>query len=181
MDKEKTSKEGTDGEEGEEGKILLVLPYIQGLSEKITKTCRRFNIQTAFTSCLTQRNLLCRVKGKPPPEAMAGIVYSVPCSGRIYIGETGRCLSVRIQEHKRAVRILDTRNALATHIAEFLDHSIEWEKSSIKEHESNWYRRKVKEGIWIKMTENNLNTDCGFTINATPCFTERVMERCLEP
>ena len=169
MDKEKTSKEGTEGEEEEEeGKKLLVLPYIQGLSEKITKTCRRFNIKTAFTSRPTLRNLLCHVKGKPPPEARLGIVYGVPCNcGRTYIGETGRCLSVRIQEHKRAVRILDTRNTLATHIAEFPDHSIEWEKSSIKEYESNWYRRKVKEGIWIKMTENNLNTDRRLTINAT--------------
>ena len=134
--KEKTSKEGTEGEEEEEGKKLLVLLYniIQGLSEKITKTCRQFNIKTAFTSRPTLRNLLCRVKGKPPPEARLGIVYGVPCNcGRTYIGETGRCLSVRIQEHKRAVRILDTRNTLATHIAEFPDHSIEWKKSSIKE------------------------------------------------
>ena len=101
--KEKTSKEGTEGEEEEEGKKLLVLPYIQGLSEKITKTCHRFNVKTAFMSRPTLRNLLCRVKGKPPPEARLGIVYSVPCNcGRIYIGETGRCLSVRIQEHKRA-------------------------------------------------------------------------------
>ena len=53
----------------------------------------------------------------------------------------------RTQESSKT---LDTRNTLATHI---IEHCIEWEKSSIKEYESNWYRRKVKEGIWIKMTE----------------------------
>ena len=73
------------------------------------------------------------VKGKPTPEARLSIVYC-DC-GRMYIGETGRCLSVRIQEHKRAVNTLDTRNALATRITEYPDHCIEWEKNTIKEFE----------------------------------------------
>ena len=45
---------------------------------------------------------------------------------------------------------------------EFPDHSIELEKSHIKEYESNWYRRK---GIRIKTMENNLNTDRGLIVN----------------
>ena len=47
-----------------EGKeLLLVLPYIQGLSEKIARACRQLNVRTAFTSRPTLRNLLVDVKG----------------------------------------------------------------------------------------------------------------------
>ena len=74
------------------------------------------------------------------------VAVGIPCNcGRIYIGKIGVYLSVRIQEHKRAVRTLDTRNALATHIMEHPDYCVE--------------------GISIKMTKNNLNTDRGLTIN----------------
>ena len=44
-----------------------------------------------------------------------------------YIRETGRCLSVRISEHKRAVQQLDKRYALA---ADHMDHQILWEEST---------------------------------------------------
>ena len=65
------------------------------------------------------RNLLYQVKGKTLPEDRLGIVYGTPCN----------CLSVRSPE--RAVRLLDMRNALATHIFEHPDHEIEWKNSNM--------------------------------------------------
>ena len=95
-------------------------------------------------------------------------LLSIPCNcGRVYIGETGRCLSIRISEHKRAVQHLDKSNALAVHIIEHMDHQIQWEESTIIEFESNWYTRRLKEAIWIKRTANTLNTDPGLHINVT--------------
>ena len=157
-------------EEEQEGKneLLLVLPYIQGLSEKITRTCTKFDVKTAFMAHPTLRNLLVQVKGKTPSTSRLGNVYCIPCNcGLVYIGETGRCLSVRISEHKRAVQHLDKSNALAVHITEHMDHQILWEESTIKEFETNWYRRRIKEAIWIKQTTNALNTDPGIHINIT--------------
>ena len=78
------------------------------------------------------------MKDKPPPKERLGIVYGIPCNcGRLYIGETGRCLSIRLREYQRAVKLLDTKNALATHIMEYPDHSIEWEKATVKDYEAN--------------------------------------------
>ena len=50
-------------EESVEKKKTLVLPYVKGLSEKITKVhvCRSFDIWTAFSSKPTLRNILTRV------------------------------------------------------------------------------------------------------------------------
>ena len=164
MNREPRNKEKNKEDEGK-NELLLILPYIQGLSEKITRMCTHFNIKTAFTARPTLRNLLVQVKEKPPPTSRLGVVYCIPCNcGRTYIGETGRCLSVRISEHKRAVQQLDRRNALAVHMADHMDHQILWEESTIK---TNWYRRKIKEAIWIRQTANALNTDSGLSLNVT--------------
>ena len=107
------------------------------------------------------------VKGKPPSTSRLGVIYCIPCKcGRVYIGETGRSLSVRISEHKRAVQQLDKKNAIAVHMAEHMNHQILWQDSTIKEYEPNWYTR-IKEGIWIKQTANALNTDSGLSLNTT--------------
>ena len=167
MNREPRNKEKNKEDEGK-NELLLILPYIQGLSEKITRTCTHFNIKTAFTARPTLRNLLVQVKGKPPPTSRLGVVYCIPCNcGRTYIGETGRSLSVRISEHKRAVQQLDRKNALAVHMTDHMDHQILWEESIIKEYETNWYRRKIKEAIWIRQTANALNTDSGLSLNVT--------------
>ena len=50
-----------------------------------------------------------------------GVVYKIPCSGvcnKSYIGETGRGLIKRINEHKRDVRNHNRSNAIVLHIEE---------------------------------------------------------------
>ena len=52
-------------------------------------------------------------------------------------------------------------------MADHMDHQILWEESTIKEYETNWYRRKIKEAIWIRQMANALNTDSGLSLNVT--------------
>ena len=129
----------------DEGKhvLLLVLPCIQGLSEKVSKTCHKINIKTALAACPTLRNLLVKVKDQPLDWALshAAMVH-------VYIGERGRCLDVIIIEHKRAVFHLDQKKAIVVHVAQCMDHKILMEKSTIKQFETNWLRR-IKEAIWV--------------------------------
>ena len=153
----------------------LVLPYIQGLSERITKVCQKVNIRTAFKSQTTLRNTLTHVKGILPPEERRGVIYSIPCEcGAVYIGETCRTIKQRLEEHKRAVRIGDPSNAIALHTNSNL-HSIQWGESKVIEQELNWKRRRVKEAIHINVTPNTMNTDLGLLINPTWHTSLKVM------
>ena len=97
--------------------------------------------------------------------------------------ETGRNLATTIDEHKRAVLHLDPKNALAAHIMQNMDHSMQWQNSTIKDYDSNWYRRCVKESIWIRLTNNTINTDPGLSINKTwiamlPNGSKTAMKEC---
>ena len=44
-------KQCDEEQDESEDQKLLVLPYLQGLSEKITRICSKLNIRTAFKSC----------------------------------------------------------------------------------------------------------------------------------
>ena len=79
----------------------VCLPYVKGLAERILKICSPYDTRTVFTSGSTLRRYI-----KPPTEfnMIKNCVYSIPCScGKIYKGETGRTLKVRLEEHRKAV------------------------------------------------------------------------------
>ena len=68
----------------------LILPYVQGLSERIERLVRPLNIVTISTTQTTIRKKVMKVKGKPNKEEISGVVYRIPCEcGAAYIGETG--------------------------------------------------------------------------------------------
>ena len=148
-------------------KKTLVLPYIPGLSEKISNSCKHLNVRITFSSSNTLRSSLSRVKSVVPPLDRTGVIYSIPCScGRPYIGETGRSLQVRITEHKRAVRIGDPKNAISIH-ANSTGHAIDWNNSEVLSYEKSLSRRKFKEAAIIHRTANNINTVSGSFIHPT--------------
>ena len=89
------------------------------------------------------------MKVKTPRNSLdhKGVVYSIPC-------ETGRTLTERMSEHKRAVKNGDSNNALAVHVKQS-GHNIQWEEANILIREGHWTKRKIKEGIAIKEKKNN--------------------------
>ena len=158
----------THGEQPtKEDKKTLVLPYIPGLSENISTSCKKLDVRIAFSSKRTLRTSLSHLKIPTPPMEKVGVVYSIPCEcRRTYIGETGRSLKTRLLEHKRAIKIGDPRNAISVHVHE-TRHRILWDNSIILLTEENLQRRKLRESILIRTTPNCLNTDPGIYINPT--------------
>ena len=124
------------------------LPYVKGLAERIKKICSPYDIRTEFTSGSTLRGYLFRVK--PPTEfnMTKNCVYSIPCScGKIYKGETGRPLKVRLEEHRKAiVREEIEKSGMADHIwKENWNHLPLWDKVEIIDRAEHWRIRRLKE------------------------------------
>ena len=94
----------------------VYLPYVKGLAERVKKICCPYDMRTVFTNGSTFRRYLFRVK--PPTEFNMNCVCSIPCScGKIYKGETGRPLKVRLEEHRKAVvRGEIEKSGMADHI-----------------------------------------------------------------
>ena len=91
---------------------MAYLPYVAGVSERIRKVCRDFNIRTMFKSGPTLRSILTKVKDPLLTTKQSNVVYEVPCiCGEVYIGETKRRLETHLKEHKDAAVTL-ARDAL---------------------------------------------------------------------
>ena len=82
----------------------------------------------------------------------------------MYIGETGKTLTERLAEHRRAVRRMDNNNSLAVHVQR-TTHRITWDKAEVIEQENNKIRRKIKEALRIQNTDQCLNMDQGMQID----------------
>ncbi len=81
--KELPSRDHTDTEQ-EKG-LILTIPYVAGLSERIQRVCRDFDIKTTFKLGKTLRSHLTEVKDTMPIATVPSIVYSIPCSCGKYI------------------------------------------------------------------------------------------------
>ena len=109
----------------------------------------------------TLRRLLVQPKDKVELEEQGELVYQIPCKncGAEYIGETGRLLKTRLEEHRKDVdntkkdkytrsgkkRLMSTINksALTDH-ATTENHIIDWEGVNIVDKEPNRRIRHIK-------------------------------------
>ena len=131
---------------------MVVLPYIQGVTERITRILAP-HAKVANKPGKNLRNMLVRPKNQREKTSNAGLVYQYECEcKKVYIGESGRSLKTRESEHKRAIRNGDENHSgISKHVLE-TGHSIMWEKVKILAYEANWRKRKIKEGIFIAKT-----------------------------
>ena len=104
------------------------IPYIRGISETIARILQPYNICVAHKPITTLRQLLTNVKDKDKPEDRQGAVYKIKCCDcqASYIGETGRNLSTRLTEHKRATKNGDINNHIAEHHLK-MKHQTDWD------------------------------------------------------
>jgi predicted GIY-YIG superfamily endonuclease len=89
----------------------VTIPYIQGQSEKFTRTGNMFNIETIFKTRNTIGSILRKLKPKKDLMDKPQCVYRIPCEcSRKYTGETSRQLSMRLKEHKYNFRLGHVEN-----------------------------------------------------------------------
>ena len=93
------------------------IPYIKGISENISRILQPFIIRVTHKPITTLRRLLTTVKDKDEPRNRQGAVYKINCSDchASHIGESGRNLTTRLTEHKRATSKGDVNNHITEH------------------------------------------------------------------
>ena len=132
---------------------MAYLPYVAGVSERIRKVCRDFNIRMVLMSGPTLRSLLTKVKDPLPTTKQSNVVYEVPSTcGKVYIGETKRRLETRLKENKDAcTRCLTDKSAIAEH-AWANNHPINWANTKILQRANRTMELVMKEALSISTT-----------------------------
>ncbi|KAK3708849.1 hypothetical protein QZH41_016280 [Actinostola sp. cb2023] len=137
------SNQQSPQQEQHERRGFVVLPYIQGISEKITRTLNKFNIRVVHKPVHTISAILKKPKDRGDRDATTDVIYRIGCKDCekcYYIGQTSRALKTRIKEHIKAVFTLDRNSLLAKHHIE-TGHQFNFEDARIIDREPQWGKR----------------------------------------
>ena len=144
---------------------FISIPYVEGLSEKISRILGNYNINIAFKNHKSLKIIFKSTKDQLKKEKLSHIVYSIPCKDKnckaVYIGQTKRFLQSRIKEHKNNIKESPSKqNALTKHTIE-KDYFFYFESTKILSRECNYKKRLLLEMCHISGLKEavNLRTD----------------------
>ena len=131
-------------------KPIMKAPFNKFSQSVLGPMLRSHNIDLAHGSNNTIRSQL--HKTRPRQE---GGVYIVPCKecDECYVGQTGRELSVRIQEHKSYIVKRQTEKAVFKHIRD-KNHSVDFDKARYVFESGDIKQRLVVESALIQELPN---------------------------
>ncbi|BHF71249.1 hypothetical protein SprV_0401430400 [Sparganum proliferum] len=159
----RTHPQRTNG--GEPPTFWHPLPYIENVSEAMERIAGELGVGIAHRPTATMRNKIMLVKDRLDVGEQSGDVHQIPCRDcpRHYTGQTGRPLSSRITEHKRAVRRGDPLSQVATHTLEE-GHEFNFASTRIVARAGNKTARELLEA-WVSDT-NSINSH----VDIPPCY-----------
>ena len=145
-------------------KVSAPLPYIKGLSEKLTNIYRDHGVSTYHVPINTIRSILVHPKDKTPDANKCGVVckFSCPQCTDTYVGETSRSLGTRFKEHSRLKPPL---TAIGEHCKNH-NHNIKIDDVQVVAREEHFWKRKIREAIEIRTQQPSLNRDAGHDLPA---------------
>ena len=136
----------------------VTLPYVKSITEKLTRTLRKYDITVTTKPLQTLQQHFPSSKHRVETYKQTNVVYKIPCAdcSWCYIGETGRSFEIRKKEHVGNVTNYNNGSNIANHTWKY-DHKIDFDKRK-RIHKGNFRIRKTLE-FWhtaaTKDAENN--------------------------
>ena len=145
-------------------KPYMAVPYYQGLSESVKRTCNKHGVQVYFRGGVTIKNLLMAPKDQDPMLKKSGVIYRYKCD-RVecddeYIGESSRTFGERFKQHQKAPSPIYYHYNISGHMVSI-------DSFSIVGKEDQNLMRTIKEDLYISVNNPSLNRNIGKYPSAT--------------
>lgn len=156
LDKKFDQQEKVEFEGPEQKKVYITLPYIGDMSNKV-KSCIKNGLpgtfKLIFVNKYSKLSSIFGIKDRQPKHLKHDLVYRIDCScGRRYVGETCRALQTRFNEHTKTSG--SNMTEVGKHLAASPECQITFDDCKILTFESNNYRRKLKESLYIQQYDD---------------------------
>ncbi|EFN68948.1 hypothetical protein EAG_11804, partial [Camponotus floridanus] len=104
-------------------------------------------------------NIIKAHKDVIPKASNKNVVYKIECGNcdASYVGQTGRKLITRINEHKKHINRCTTNKSVITEHRLNFDHEFKWDDVKILDKEPYYNKRLFSEMLCIKRQLNGLN------------------------
>ncbi|CAN8017135.1 unnamed protein product, partial [Ixodes persulcatus] len=150
----------------------VCIPYVHNTAHRLKTLAARFDTKVVFTCRMKLKQMCQRVNNESrPPECSIKHsnkyvkckekpIYSIPLScGGQYIGQTGRCLNVRLREHHLDVTKAssDSFHPIVVHARTCHDCAPNFENTTVLETHRDKCGREIIEAFKIKYAANNVS------------------------
>ena len=143
---------------------FVVLPYNEGLSERISRLLGKHNIKVSHKPLRTVASFFKKPKDPQSKESERGAVYRIDCINysAVYIGQISRALKTRKREHSRAIATPDRNSLLAKHTLQ-TGHNFDLDNITIIVDKCpQWNRRQFLEAWHSTKNKNAVNEHIEF-------------------
>lgn len=152
----------------------VILPYVAGLSEKLSRVLRQYNVRVSHKNMRTINNLFPRPKGSRNPILTTGAVYKIECKdcSFVYYGQTERSIKTRVNEHKRAVCQNFASSKIAEHVHES-NHEMDFGTARTVVTENNYHQR-----LFLEAWHSELDSNSGNFRTQIPALYKSLLNSC---
>ena len=135
------------------------MPYVQGLSKKLSGILKPFNIKIAPRNTNGLSHFFKSTKDPISKRDPANVVYNIPCSDctAAYIGTTKRPLKTRIHEHTKDVYNSPEKWTALNKHAWHQDHKFNFYDVKIIDRSENYKKRMILEMTHIASNPQAVN------------------------
>ena len=136
------------------------IPYINGLSEPLTRLLRNNGIRVVTKPHRTLQQEFPSPKFRPRIDLQTNVVYRIACTDCPwnYIGETGRCLLSRKKEHIRNVKSYSKESNIANYVWTN-NHLIDFENANVIDKGGYRVRKTLESWHTAMTTEADNNSE----------------------